>query len=135
GAARRRSGGSAGTASLGQQPLERRAAALAALGEREQVARQAVYPRLDAEVLGLQRDAAHDAAAPGRERAAGALDLVVDVAEAHGDAAGVLGAPEPLALALDLDLAGERPLEACGERVEERGRVARVRPQRRGQQI
>ena len=47
----------------------------------------------------------------------------------------VLGAPEQLALALDLDLAGERALEARGERVEERGGVARVRPQRRGQQI
>src|SRR4051795_5038051 len=80
-----------GGASAGEQPLERRAPALARLREGEQVGRQRLDPRVDRQLLGLQRDAAHDVAAPRDGRAAVALDLVVAVAEAHDDAAHALG--------------------------------------------
>src|SRR4051794_9113621 len=104
-------------------------------GERQEVGGQAVDPGVDAELLGLQRDAAHDVAPPGDERAVLALDLVVAVAEAHGDPPHALAAAEQAALALHLDLALQRALQACGERLEERRRVARVGAQRRGEQI
>src|SRR3954470_270726 len=118
-----------------EEPLEGQAALLAALGEGEQVGGQAVDPGVDPELLGLQRDAAHDVAPPRDQRAVLALDLVVAVAEAHGDPPHALAAAEQPALALHLDLAGQRALEPRGERLEEGGGVRRVGAQRRGEQV
>src|SRR4051794_40495694 len=101
----------------------------------QEVLREGRDPRVEVELLGLQRDPAHDRAPAAGHAAALGLGLVALVAQRDLDAPHAHAPAEQSAPAVHLDLVGQRSLEPDRERLDEGVEVAAVGPQRRGQQV
>src|SRR3954452_1890270 len=115
-----------GAPSALQQTPERLAPALAAIGLLDEVLGKGRDPGVEVELLGLQRDAAHDRAPAAGHAPALGLGLVALVAERDLDAAHALAPAEPAAPALDLDLVWQGSLEPDGKGLDEGVEVAAV---------